>query len=226
LKKIYIIIFLSIITAIIITIIISYIYSKNKYTHPLTPHQKKSGLPKKRITTIKKEDKIIFPNYFPDSIISQLDLIQVKYINYSNIIDSGYLLVNKKIHLEVQSIFKDLFTRGFLISKVSTGVEFNFSDSLMMENNITSCFNYRQVIGSRRLSQHALGMAIDINPRQNPFIYSSDKKYPLNSIYDTEVLGTVFGGGICEEVFKKYNWKWGGDWRSFKDYQHFSKNGH
>jgi len=25
------------------------------------------------------------------------------------------------------------------------------------------------------------------------------------------------------KIFKKYGWKWGGDWSGVKDYQHFSK---
>lgn len=30
----------------------------------------------------------------------------------------------------------------------------------------------------------------------------------------------------CVAIFKKYGWKWGGDFKSFKDYPHFEKEGY
>ena len=42
-----------------------------------------------------------------------------------------------------------------------------------MEDNNTSCFNYRMSSGeSGTLSYHALGKAIDINPLYNPYVWT------------------------------------------------------
>ena len=40
----------------------------------------------------------------------------------------------------------------------------------MMEADNTSCFNYRVVAGTNRVSKHGLGTAVDINPRENPYL--------------------------------------------------------
>ena len=52
--------------------------------------------------------------------------------------------------------------------------DFDANDDISMENNNTSSFNYRVVAGSSTLSNHALGMAIDINPLYNPYVYTKD----------------------------------------------------
>ncbi len=180
----------------------------------------------KLIFNSSKTDSVAVPLFVPDNIIAQLDLITVTYLNFNRELATGVLLVNSKVSAEVKSIFNELLAKKFLICKVSAGLEFNLNDSLMMANNLTSCFNYRVVANTSKLSQHAYGMAIDINPVQNPYIEPSGKSYPLNSSYTIGAPGTVSAKGVCREIFKSHNWKWGGAWRSAKDYQHFSKTGH
>lgn len=85
-----------------------------------------------------------------------------------------------------------------------------------MADNNTSGFNYRVVAGTNRLSNHALGKAIDINPMQNPY---KDKKHvsPSGSKYDVTVAGTLTKDGAITKKFLELGWKWGGFYKSIKD---------
>lgn len=58
------------------------------------------------------------------------------------------------------------------------------------------CQIHKKYDKCKGLSMHALGLAIDINPSTNGF----------------GTKGTTQNKTIAE-IFKKYNWSWGGDWK-------------
>ena len=99
------------------------------------------------------------------------------------------------------------------------------------EANNTSCFNYRQVVGSSSLSKHALGLAIDINPLYNPYItYNGDGSanvYPENAAdyvdRSKEFPYKIDENDLCYKLFTEHGFTWGGHWNNVKDYQHFQK---
>jgi peptidoglycan LD-endopeptidase CwlK len=97
----------------------------------------------------------------------------------------------------------------------------------MMANN-TSGFNYRMIAGTERLSNHARGRAIDINPLLNPCI-RGDFVQPAGAAYDPSRPGTLTTDSPVTQFLKARGWIWGGDWASgrdgkpLKDYQHFEK---
>lgn len=158
----------------------------------------------------------------PANIKEQLVLETVYYYGFDDELHRGQILVNKKIADDVIEIFKFIEETRFPIEKVIPLSMYKWSDSKSMENNNTSCFNYRFVAGARILSKHASGLAIDINPKLNPYI-----KYgimiPANAVYDTTAMGTLTANSGLVKEFKKRGWSWGGDWKSLKDYQHFQK---
>ena len=92
-----------------------------------------------------------------------------------------------------------------------------------MKDNNTSAFNYRFISGTRVISKHASGLAIDINPLLNPYVKNGINT-PEGSTYDTTKAGTLTVNSPLVKEFKKKGWKWGGDWKNLKDYQHFEKN--
>jgi len=98
-----------------------------------------------------------------------------------------------------------------------------WDDDLSMEANNTSAFNYRFVTGSsHRLSEHAYGRSIDINPLQNPYI-KGDTILPKGAKYDPDVNGTLTTDHPIVLTFLRLGWEWGGNWTSCRDYQHFEK---
>jgi hypothetical protein len=78
------------------------------------------------------------------------------------------------------------------------------------------------VRGTRVLSNHSKGKAIDINPKLNPY-FPGKKVFPEHASYDPKVAGTILANSKLVEYFKDLGWKWGGDWDEDLDYQHFEK---
>jgi len=80
--------------------------------------------------------------------------------------------------------------------------------------------------GSKKLSNHAWGMAVDINPLRNPYVTKqgvlpTQGKAWLNR--KNVRIGMIVKGDACYKAFTKRGWKWGGNYKSLKDYQHFEK---
>ena len=108
--------------------------------------------------------------------------------------------------------------------------DFEGDDELSMEANNSSAFNYRVIEGSTQLSKHALGLAIDINPRINPYV-REDGYYPANATEYLERNPKLCRGehadkmlqknDIAYKIFRRNGFSWGGDWNESKDYQHF-----
>ncbi len=90
-----------------------------------------------------------------------------------------------------------------------------------MRQNNTSAFNYRTVPFSDRLSNHAFGFAMDINPVQNPY-YTGQQIFPENAVYYPSIPGTLYDEHPVVLLFKVLGWRWGGDWYE-RDYQHYDK---
>jgi hypothetical protein len=95
-----------------------------------------------------------------------------------------------------------------------------------MAANNTSAFNFRNVAGTRTLSQHAFGLAIDLNPLQNPMLVGSEVHPLAGAAYVDR--GRLRPGMITPAVvdlFALRGWQWGGDWERPRDYHHFYKPG-
>ena len=72
------------------------------------------------------------------------------------------------------------------------------------------------------MSNHAFGIAIDINPLLNPYVKKNSVE-PEGASYNPELSGTITEDSDVVKIFKSYGWNWGGDWTRGKDYQHFEK---
>jgi len=164
-------------------------------------------------------------NVIPDSIRRNLTIVSVTHWGYDNKLHIGQLVCDKTVQAELSSIFDSLRSIRFPIESVRPICQFGWSDDRSMANNNTSCFNYRTIAHSSRISQHAYGRAIDINPFQNPYVSKSGNSQPEMASYNPDAKGTITQSSQVVEIFKHHGWGWGGNWRGSKDYQHFSKNG-
>ena len=159
--------------------------------------------------------------------------MQVLYYDFDGEIKTGELICNKGIADDLVEIFYELYQNEYRIESIRLIDEFNGDDTLSMEHNNTSCFNYRVVDGTSSLSKHALGCAIDINPFYNPYIVfdktgsGNDHISPEGSeIYVDRSQNFPYKideNDLCYKLFKEHGFTWGGDWNSCKDYQHFQK---
>lgn len=147
--------------------------------------------------------------------------VSINYINFDGDIKTGILEVHNKVSNEVKLIFDEILDLEFPIFQIKTIDNFDFSDEISVRNNNTSGYNFRFVNNSTKLSDHSLGLAIDINPMQNPWVHPS----ALNIFkYDPTKKGSIVVNSKLVNIFKKYGWSWGGDWLN-PDYQHFFKSG-
>ena len=77
-----------------------------------------------------------------------------------------------------------------------------------MADNNSSAFNYRLVYGTNHVSNHSFGLAIDINPRQNPYIAIDGKIFPEGAEYNIKMPGTLVAGDKVVSLFESKGWEW------------------
>ena len=158
----------------------------------------------------------------PSTVKDELEIVTVSYYGFDGLLHRGQIIVNKKVSDDIIDIFNVIRKTKFPIEKVVPMVEYNWSDEQSMRDNNTSSFNYRFLSGAKILSMHASGLAIDINPKQNPYIKNGSNS-PTGSDYKLDAKGTICPDSEIVKAFKAKGWSWGGDWKSLKDYQHFQK---
>ncbi len=123
---------------------------------------------------------------------------------------------------EIVELFTFMFEIRFPIEQIVPASQFNFDDEAMMQANNTSAFNYRNIAGTTRLSIHAFGRAIDINPRLNP-MFVNGVAHPPNARYIPRAPGVLDKNHPVVCKFRELDWTWGGDWDEPVDYHHFEK---
>lgn len=156
----------------------------------------------------------------------ELRYLTVLHHGYDGFVHVGELIVNACVADEVLQIFKELYLMGYPIEKMRVMSCYGGSDELSMEDNNSSAFNFRYMTDGGKLSYHAYGLAIDLNPKVNPYV-KEQLVLPVNGKEyinrDQCVLGMIKKDDAVYQLFKRYGWTWGGDWTSLKDYQHFEK---
>lgn len=178
---------------------------------------------------------ISYPADDKDIAITYDDLryVKVKYYDFYDEVQDGEIICNKLIAQDIVDIFYELYLNGYQIEKIKLIDEYGGDDTLSMEDNNTSSFNYRVVENTTSLSKHALGLAIDINPFYNPYLvfggnpdgtdYISPKGSESFVNRDLDFDHKIDKNDLCYKLFKAHGFTWGGDWKSCKDWQHFQK---
>ncbi len=160
-----------------------------------------------------------------------LDTLHIQHIDGEGKTQVGVLVCNKMISKDLQEIFAELYKAKYPIERMRPISEYGNDDETSMRANNTSCYCYRVVEGSTKLSNHARGLAIDINPLYNPcvrrkkdgtlLIQPATGKPYVNRCKTFKYKITK--NDLCYRLFIQHGFKWGGNWRTVKDYQHFEK---
>lgn len=143
----------------------------------------------------------------------------------------GEMVVNKAIAKDVVEIFRQLYEASYPIERMRLIDYWDADDERAMAANNSSSFNFRFISHTRKVSKHGMGMAIDINPLYNPYTKTlrngktivepaAGKPYLDRQ---REYKYKITRGDLCCRLFRKYGFRWGGDWKTMKDYQHFEK---
>ena len=143
----------------------------------------------------------------------------------------GEMVVNKNIAADVVEIFRRLYEAGYPIERMRLIDYWDADDERAMTANNSSSFNFRFISHTKKVSKHGMGMAIDINPLYNPYTKTlRGGKTIVEPAASRPYLDRnrkfkykITRGDLCYRLFRKYGFRWGGDWKTMKDYQHFEK---
>ncbi|BAF71395.1 M15 family metallopeptidase [Sulfurovum sp. NBC37-1] len=164
--------------------------------------------------------------------LNDLRYLRMTYRDFSGKDRQGEMVVNRTVATEVTRIFRELYEADYPIRKMKLVSDYKGSDWQSIEADNTSAFNCRKATGSKNWSRHSYGKAIDLNSIENPYISHSGRIAHKESLqYRKRVhkkstpadRAVLLRNDRAVKIFKKYGWKWGGDWSGVKDYQHFSK---
>jgi hypothetical protein len=154
--------------------------------------------------------------------------IRTTYWGFDRTRHSGEILVNGAVAGDVVDAFRQLYRARFPIESMGIARREDLDAPPTGDGNMTGSFACRPVRGGTTYSQHAYGLAVDLDPFQNPY-HRDDLVLPelASSYLDRDWLrpGMITPGGPAVRAFASIGWSWGGDWSTFKDYQHFSLTG-
>ena len=166
---------------------------------------------------------------YPDDAevkLEDLRYLRLSYVDFNGKEQVGEMICNKAIADDLVAIFRELFEARYPIRSIRLIDEFNGDDEASMAADNTSCFNYRKKTGMRELSKHARGLAVDVNPFENPYVRPSRVRPAGASAYADRSKGfphKIDKNDLCYRLFRARGFSWGGTWRSVQDYQNFEK---
>lgn len=160
----------------------------------------------------------------PVAILQRQVVVPVQYWSFDKKLHQGQLVIDGRLKGDILAVFTALLEERFPLQSVIPIADalFRWDDISSMSANNSSGFNYRKISGTDRLSLHALGQAIDLNPLLNPFIRGDDVQ-PPGAVYDQAKPGTITADSSIIGLFDTLGWEWGGRWKDRQDYQHFQK---
>ena len=160
--------------------------------------------------------------------LDELRYVTVSFWGFDDRAHTGELLVHRDVADAVADVFGQLFAARFPIEDmyVTPASELDAPDT--GDGNATAAFVCRPTRGSSHWSEHAFGLAIDINPFQNPYVRDGGLIPGLASTYLDRANvrpGMLVSGAGPVEAFAGIGWGWGGTWSNPIDYMHVSVSG-
>ena len=166
--------------------------------------------------------------------LSGLRMLTVTYRGFDRRSHTGRLVVNRRAARPLAGVFRRLYANRFPIRHMA--FEDFYGPRRDRPQDVTASFECRQAVpspctggrGTGTWSNHAYGLAIDINPRENPYVGCGQSRDPTARSYrDRSRRRPGMIGGRTVRAFASIGWQWAGAWAGdTKDYMHFSANGH
>ncbi|MBR2811184.1 MAG: M15 family metallopeptidase [Solobacterium sp.] len=169
-------------------------------------------------------------SFSDDCTLSRDDLryLHVLHKDIDGNTHEGEMVVNMHIAKDVLEILKQLYENDYPIEKIRLINEYDAIDELSTEDNNSSCFCFRFISHTTRISKHGYGLAVDINTLYNPYTKIVDGERIIEPVTgepyldrDAEFDYKIVKGDLCYNLFIEHGFEWGGEWEDRKDYQHF-----
>lgn len=161
---------------------------------------------------------------------SSLRRLRLGYWGFDGKPHTGTLVVGSRAVGDLTVVFRRLYRARFPILRMRPITAYGASDERSLAADNTAAFNCRYAVGPgpRRWSVHAYGLAIDVNPVENPYLESGRVHPRAGKAYMNRSRirpGMAVRGGLLVSAFAAVGWQWGGRWTGTPDYQHFSATG-
>jgi len=166
--------------------------------------------------------------------MSQLRVVTFRYYGFDRQTHVGQIVVNESVASGVARVFATLYRERFPIRDAAFASTYGPHPD--RSGDVTAAFECRDAVPSpcsgssptHHWSMHAYGEAIDLDPRENPYVgcgMTRDRtalSYLKRSHHRPGMVTPA-----VRSAFSSIGWGWGGSWAgSTKDYMHFSTNGH
>ena len=168
--------------------------------------------------------------------MSDLRLLTVTHWGFDGRRHTGQLVVNRAATGALGRAFGRLYGLRFPIRHMELADMYGPTRDRPSDGDVTGSFDCRQAVpspcsggsGTGTWSMHAYGLAVDVNPVENPYVGCGQSRDPSAKPYfdrSHHRRGMVTPRAIA--AFRSVGWGWGGSWTgNTKDYMHFSSNGH
>ncbi len=166
--------------------------------------------------------------------LSQLRVLGYRYYGFDRKTHVGQIVVNAAVAQPLATVFAKLYRMRFPIRDGAFSSA--YGPHAWKSGDVTASFECRNAAASpcssssttHHWSMHAYGEAVDLDPRENPYVgcgMTRDKtavSYRKRSWHRPGMVTPA-----ARAAFASIGWGWGGSWfGSTKDYMHFSSNGH
>jgi poly-gamma-glutamate synthesis protein (capsule biosynthesis protein) len=157
--------------------------------------------------------------------LASLALVQATHVTMDGGVAVGELVVAAAIATHAVTLLARLHAIGFPIASMRLVDDHDADDDRSMAAGNSSAFNFRTIAGTEQLSQHSFGLAIDLNPGQNPLVWPGGARFvpaEAAAYLDRRTLrpGMIVRPGPVTAIFDELGWEWGGDWRHVADLHH------
>lgn len=158
----------------------------------------------------------------------ELAYLTMSHYGFDERFHTGEMIVNAAWAERIVEVFRQLHEARFPIEQMRVISAEEIDAHPTGDWNDTTSFVCRPAVGSGSWSQHASGLAVDVNPFHNPYVKGDLVLPELASAYtdrDRVKPGMIFEGDVVTTAFAEIGWPWGGHWRTLKDWMHFSESG-
>jgi hypothetical protein len=166
--------------------------------------------------------------------LEDLRLLRFNYLGLDGEIHRGPMVVHASVAEDVLWVFEQLFQTGFPLKHLELARRWRPNGPIDTTRSVTASFNCRPALNpdltpTGTWSEHAYGLAVDVNPLQNPYVAADGSvRRPAAEAYldrSQELPGMIHPGDVVVRSFSAIGWEWGGNWSGKKDYMHFSLRG-
>lgn len=156
---------------------------------------------------------------------ADLRLVTVTYATFDGRAATGEIVLNAQVVDDVVAAFAEIYDARFPIRKMVTMEVYGGVDGAAGQDDNSSGFNCRNVRGTDRWSQHSYGLAVDINPLENPYLVGGEIRPPAGDAYldrSDGRPGMIVEGDVVFTALTSRGFEWGGYFVTTPDYQHFA----